>query len=52
MLVRMWIRGNAPSLLGNANLYNLSGNQSAVCFLRKLEIVQLEDSAIPLLGIY
>jgi hypothetical protein len=38
-------------VVGIASLYDHSGNQS-VQFLRKLDIVLLEDPAIPLLGIY
>jgi hypothetical protein len=37
---------------GIASLYNHSENQSSIFFLRKLDMVLLEDLAIPLLGIY
>ena len=50
MLVRMWRKRNKPSLLVIASLYNLW--KSVWRFLRKLDIILLEDPAIPLLGIY
>jgi hypothetical protein len=37
---------------GIASWYNHSGNESVWQFLRKLDIVLLEDLAIPLLAIY
>jgi hypothetical protein len=52
MLARMWRKRNTPSIVGGiASLYNHSGNQSGVSS-KKLDIVLLEDPAIPLLGIY
>jgi hypothetical protein len=47
MLARMWRKRNSPPLLVGLQA---SGNQSAVP--QKLDIVLLEDPAIPLLGIY
>jgi hypothetical protein len=51
MLAKMWRKRNTPTLL-----VGLQGCTTTVeiClgFLRKLDIVLLEDPAIPLLGIY
>jgi hypothetical protein len=48
MLARMWRKRNTPPLL--VGLQPLC--KSVWRFLRKLDIVLLEDPAIPLLGIY
>jgi hypothetical protein len=50
MLARMWRKRNTSSLLVGLQVQPL---QKSICwFLRKLDIVLLEDPAILLLGIY
>jgi hypothetical protein len=51
MLVRMWRKRNTPPLLMDCKLVQPLC-KSVWRFLRKLDIVLLEDPAIPLLGIY
>jgi hypothetical protein len=51
MLARMWRKRNTPPLL--VGLQNGTTTlEISLLFLRKLDIVVLEDPAIPLLGIY
>jgi hypothetical protein len=49
MLVRMWRKRNTPPLLVRLQACTTT---LEIRFLRKLDIVLLEDPAIPLLGIY
>jgi hypothetical protein len=51
MLVRMWRKRNTPPLLVDCKLVQPLW-KSVWQFLRKLDIVLPEESAIPLLGIY
>jgi hypothetical protein len=51
MLARMWRKRNTPSLLVDCKLVQPLW-ESVWRFLRKLDIILLEDPAIPLLGIY
>jgi hypothetical protein len=51
MLARMWRKRNTPPLLVGQHLVQPLW-KSVWRFLRKLDIVLLEDPAIPLLGIY
>jgi hypothetical protein len=51
MLERMWRKRNTPPLLVGLQLVQLLW-KSVWQFLRKLDIVLLEDPTIPLLGIY
>jgi hypothetical protein len=51
MLVRMWRKRNTPLLLVGLQACTQLW-KSVWWFLRKLDIVLLEDPAIPLLGIY
>jgi len=50
MLVRMWKKRNTPPLLLGLQA-DTTTLKSVFWFLRKLEIVLLEDPAIPLLGL-
>ena len=50
MLARMWRKRNTPPLL--VGLQAGTTQKSVWMFLRKLDIILPEDSAIPLLGIY
>jgi hypothetical protein len=50
MLARMWRKKNTHTLL--VGLQACTTTQSVWQFFRKLDIVLLEDPAIPLLGIY
>ena len=51
MLARMWRKRNTPPLLVGLQACATT-LESVWWFLRKLDIVLLEDPAIPLLGIY
>jgi hypothetical protein len=51
VLVRMWRKRNTPPLLVGLQACTITLEVSLE-FLRKLDIVLLEDPAIPLLGIY
>jgi hypothetical protein len=51
MLARMWKNMNTPPLLVGSQA-GTTTVEISLRFLRKLDIVQPEDSGIPLLGIY
>jgi hypothetical protein len=51
MLAKIWRKMNAPPLLVGL-LAGPTTLRISWCFLRKLELVLLEDPTIPLLGIY
>jgi hypothetical protein len=51
MLARMWRKRIAPPLLVGLQA-GITTLEISLVFLRKLDIVLLEDPAIPLLGIY
>jgi hypothetical protein len=52
MLVRMWRKRNTPPLLEGLQAGTTSFWKSGWRFIRKLDIVVLQDPVIPLLGIF
>ena len=52
MPARMWRKGNILPLLVEVQTYTITLEISLEVFKKKLEIVLLEDSNIPLQGIY